>query len=142
MDLKSPENEIVFDPKDQKLFDWSAPDNGNPGQQYKYYFKIIELNEGDDPQQAVEFGSPWYDYTSIITPSPGWNHTVTQEIEPLKKYAWQVIAFSGEQEVAKSSVRTFSGPPLIEKFLAGNNEIQVVETDNADSLAANGWARL
>ncbi|TRX62710.1 hypothetical protein FNH22_01030 [Fulvivirga sp. M361] len=139
VELLAPENESSFKLGTPQSFSWEAPDNLGIGQQFVYYLKIVELEEGQEPEEAIEGNAIWYDYTSPTYASgTGANILLTQSLETNQEYAWQVQVRSGIQTTAASEVFTFKGPPLIEQFEAGDHIVTVTETTTNDLSSLNG----
>ena len=119
-----------------------------PGQIVEYNLRIKELQEGQDPREAINSNPDWFDYTTY--PSSATYNRSYKIVDPqyqLRKmgdYVWQVKAYSGEQEVGDSDVKIFHGPPLINHFFAGNHIVRVLSTttDDLNSLTGTGEVRL
>ena len=126
-----------------RLFSWSAPDNLIDGQEYSYKVKIIQL-EGDFPMEDQMRNNPsWHTEKTIVTSSRSdWQFELDKEFEEQKRYAWQVTAFSGDQEIAASEVRSFHGPTLIDFFQAGQHTVWVTKIDNADLDELSGTGKI
>ncbi len=141
--IVSPANNHSYTKDATQFFEWENPNNNVAGQQYEYALKIVEVNEDQDVESAIESNIPWYEHTTPgIASLNGYNHIVTNTFEPAKHYAWQVIAYTNTQEVAKSSVHSFYGPSLIDNFLAGNKWVDVISTSNNDLSALDGIAKI
>lgn len=139
IDINEPENRKSFTISEFKRFWWNNPDNVQNDQQVYYKLKIVELFEGQDSLEAINNNTIWYEHSTIPQiGSTGFDFTLPKPLEKLKKYAWQIMAFTGEQEIAKSEVYTFTGPPIIEKFMAGNHEFLVTKTSNNDLSNLSG----
>lgn len=126
-----------------KRFRWNGPDNSLDGQQVDYQLKIVELEKEEDPQQAIENNAVWHqqELNSRLA-TYGGDLNLSKEPQPQQQYAWKVTAFTEEQEVAASDVYTFTGPPLIEWFWAGNHKVSVKKTttDDLTNLSGEGSA--
>ncbi|MEM9390975.1 MAG: hypothetical protein AAGA02_10900, partial [Bacteroidota bacterium] len=141
--LSSPADEETFSLGDVQSFGWESPDNLTIGQSFNYNLKIVEIQEGQSPEEAIATNDIWYDYTSpIYSAGVGSNILLTQPLETNQDYAWQVSTLSGSQVTATSAVRTFKGPPLIEKFRAGDHIVSVTKTTSEDLNALNGEGRI
>lgn len=143
--LKVPENEYKFKKDDLQNFSWGIPDNkGEPSQMVLYKLKVVELTDNtQDPAQAIQNNTAFYEEESTETPSPtGWETIIDKELTKGAKYAWQVKAFSGDQEVAQSEIRTFEGPPLLTEFKAGQHLVTVLELENNDLNNLKGKGRI
>ncbi|GAA5042353.1 hypothetical protein GCM10011506_44250 [Marivirga lumbricoides] len=141
--LNEPLNESGFSKKDPVYFKWSAPDKRVPGQPFAYYLKIVKVNDGQEPEQAMLSNTIWYEKkTNPLTATTGFNFLLDRPLDPMTDYAWQVIAVSGQQEVAKSTVFTFRGPGIIEQFNAGMHIVQVSSTESADLTKLSGIGKV
>ncbi len=137
----SPFSGKSFTKNEFRRFQWQGPDNAKTGQQVSYHLKIVKINEGQDSSSAILSNPAWYETTTGQLPARyGGDVMLDQKLETLQNYAWQVTAFTGSQAVAKSMVYTFTGPPLIEWFWAGNHKVQVTKTfnKNLNSLSGKG----
>ena len=143
--LTSPENERSFTIAEFKRFQWQAADNTLQNQQVSYNLKIVELNDNQDSTQAMANNNAWYEFTTQPQiNSPGGDVMLDQDIEEQKAYAWQVTAHTGNQQIAKSPIYQFIGPPLIEWFWAGNHKVYVTRTYNDDlnNLSGKGKVKI
>lgn len=142
--LISPVNDKNFTKDEYKRLRWGAPDNANAaGQQVYYHIKIVEISEAQDPREAVKSNIAWYEETtSPRIASGGGDIILNKEPEPLRNYAWQVTAYTGEQEIAKSDAFKFTGPPLIEWFWAGNHKVIVTKTNNNNLNSLSGKGKI
>ncbi|MDD3687967.1 MAG: hypothetical protein PHE56_14555, partial [Bacteroidales bacterium] len=141
--IRTPENRKAFSITEFKRFWWDKPDNIQNDQQVSYRMKIVELGENQDSINAINNNPVWYEYSSLAQiGSNGYDFMLNQPLTQQEKYAWQVKAYTGEQEIAKSEVRTFIGPPVIEKFMAGNHECIVTKTNNSDLSNLSGSCRV
>ncbi len=139
--LTSPPDNDAFTKNQQKLFEWSAPSNLSSGQNYNYEFKIVKINSGQTKEDAIENNTPLHTETSNETSSQGsWSYILQEEMEAAEDYAWQVKAFSGSTEIAASGIQKITGPPFIEKFIAGKHEVIVRQAYNNDlnNFSGNG----
>lgn len=122
-------------------FKWSIPNNLIAGQRFKYTLTVVGIGEGQDERVAMELNTPFATYTTPeMASSFDVLHLLERPLEPMKQYAWQVRAYSGEQTIASSEIFKLSGPPVLEKFMAGNQEILVKSTENADLTNLRGIA--
>ncbi len=145
VNLISPENGKSFTLNEFKRFQWEAPDNTLENQQIYYHVKIVELQGNQDTADAIANNDAWYEQTT--TPqinSFGGDFMLNDNIENQKAYAWRVTAHTGDQEIAKSPVYQFIGPPLIEWFWAGNHKVFVTRTFNDDlnNLSGKGKVKI
>lgn len=148
IELKDPSNDFKFTKKTPRLFSWTAPDKLMNGQGFYYKMKIITL-EGDptsqDLEEVMEQSDAWAsEETAVTTSRNDYFHTIEKPFEDQQNYAWQVTAFTDGQQIAKSEVRIFQGPSLIDFFWAGRHKITVETLSNADlsKLAGEGLVKL
>ena len=143
VNLVSPPDKESFTIRQTKYFEWSAPDNlTNHNQPVAYEVKIVKT-DSLDPADALEMNPAWYTHTepSRVTRNGGY-FILGKPIEVLHEYAWQVKAFSDDQEIAKSLVQTFYGPPVIEEFYAGNHKVKVLKTYNTNKTDLSGQGEI
>jgi hypothetical protein len=141
--INSPVDQHVFGKYENKSFGWQASDLGVPGQQYEYVFTIKELNPNQDPTVAIDQNPVWFSQITPTTSSAtGYGINLTQPLEEGKSYIWQVTAFTGEQEVAKSNVYTFYAPSLVDQFYAGNNVVKVITIHGSDLTDVSGRGKM
>ena len=143
--IEVPPDEYGFSLREGKILKWSAPDNILNGQQYYYKLKIVQMQENEISEDAIEYNMPFYEFES--NPSSGsfsQEHVIIKNLEPIKKYSWQVKAFSEDVEIAKSKAATFYGPPLMEAFKAGNHTIKVknVTSTSINDLSGTGSVKI
>lgn len=143
IELKEPIKDFKFNKDDPRLFSWSAPDNLIDNQEFNYEIKIIQIN-GDMPAEDQMINTAaWHTEKTIATTARSdWQFELSKEFEEQKKYAWQVTAYSGEQKIAASEVREFTGPTLIDWFRAGQHTVYVTEIDNADLGNLSGKGKI
>ncbi len=136
--LLNPREGHVFRAAEQKVFSWSGVTPHMSNQPFEYHLSIMASDSNRlsdslvDSMLVYQFRSP---KTYATT---GWSHKVGMRLGPDSCYGWQVKAYSSGQAVAASRVSWFRGPPLVEKFFAGPQEVQVIETRNRDLHALSG----
>jgi hypothetical protein len=155
IDLVSPVDSMMFGLGTGSTFEWHKPNKALPAQMVTYNLKLVQVLPGQDPQTAVMNNNPFYQQSYLATNAPVMNKTIPvtfwANITRNGKYAWQVSAESGSQQIAKSKVRIFTGPPEIETFLAGGFLMTVTRLDSFDkvnnyitgrckTLLNNAWA--
>ncbi|MFO7842816.1 MAG: hypothetical protein R6V16_03320 [Bacteroidales bacterium] len=141
--IQTPPNNKTFTKDEYKRFRWNGPDNKIDGQQVTYKLRIVEINEGQDSLTAFQNNSSWHQQeTSPLLATHGGDIMLDKEIETQQAYAWGVTAYTGEQEVAKSAVYKFTGPPVIEWFMAGNHKVTVTKTYNDDLNNLSGKGKV
>jgi hypothetical protein len=132
-------NDFQFNLTDNPYFTWSRPSNViSSSQQVGYQFVIAPLLDGQDPETAIINNEPFYEeylYPSTTNPK---NYALDvldmMRIKKMKPYVWQVKGISGQQEIAKSPVYKFTGPPPIDRFIAGGFEVQITSLSSFDSI--------
>jgi len=146
--LRDPSNDFKFTQKTPRLFSWTAPDKLMNGQSFNYKMKIIAL-DGDPKDQdlegLMEETEAWSsEETNSTTSRNDYFHTVEKPFEDQRNYAWQVTAYTDGQQIAKSDIRVFQGPSLIDYFWAGRHKVNVLNVSNADlnKLAGEGLVKL
>ncbi|MFT5748476.1 MAG: hypothetical protein ACI920_003872, partial [Saprospiraceae bacterium] len=137
-----PDNDIRISTRAQFLFKWELPTNAQPNHQLIYRLKIVEIEEGDDLEIALENGTAWYE-VDVPNPIKTLPASLYQDgsLPAEKKFAWQIKAYtiSGGEEVyvAMSERRIFNTAPEIEKIKAGNpdpNWIEVFTLEEVEIL--------
>ena len=134
VELLKPVVDYQFVKDEVQHFKWKTPNNkANPNQLVRYYFKVVALTSKDQNlKDAIAKNSTFFDKTSNETSSiNGWEEVVDKEFERDAWYAWQVVAYSGDQKVAESPVQRFKGIPLLDGFQAGDHFVKVTRTDNS-----------
>ncbi len=131
--LQAPVQDFQFTLSTPSQFIWKKPQKAMPGQMVIYTMRLVEVLESQTPDAAILNNSPFFQQTFLATSNPLINKTIPvaiwANIKRMGKYAWQVTAQSGMQEIAKSEVRTFTGPPEIEFFIAGGFLMEVTRLD-------------
>ncbi|MEQ9412754.1 MAG: hypothetical protein RIF39_02930, partial [Cyclobacteriaceae bacterium] len=142
IDLIAPDENKNYRKIDRPYFRWTAPDIRIRNQPFEYEISIVELEQDQDPDQAITNNSPWYKQRTVRTFSDrGLDHLLPKVLTPSKDYVWQLTGFSGSQTVAKSEARVFHGPPLIEWFFAGRHRVVVTNSSSKDSLNFSGTGK-
>lgn len=141
--LTSPQNDKAYKKNELPSFRWSAPDLRLLNQPFVYELRVVQLNDGQDKDEAMNSNPTWHKETTQQTLSvQGMQVVIRKPLKPGAEYAWQVTTYSGRQTVAKSEVRKFKGPPLIDSFYAGKHLVNVVQADSKDSLNFSGVAKV
>lgn len=121
--LQTPLDLATFNKQERPYFSWSAPSKLLNGQSFEYVLKIDHTNLSAEAPNAgmenLEFRFP------TTYSKTGFNYSLDTPLLPMGQYQWNVQAFSDGQLVAESPTRSFTGPPLIEKFYAGRHEVSV-----------------
>ncbi|MDI1354778.1 MAG: hypothetical protein PSX36_07665 [bacterium] len=119
----TPEDNFQFALSTPSQFKWKKPPKAISNQMVTYTLKLVEVGSNQDPDNAILYNTPFYQQEYLPT-----SELITEKIIPVTfwmaikrmgHYAWQVTARSGSQQVAKSEVHIFTGPPDIESFIAG-----------------------
>ena len=145
VELLKPVVDYQFVKDEVQHFKWKTPNNkANPNQLVRYYFKVVVLTSKDQNlKEAIAKNPTFFEKTSNETSSiNGWEEVVDKEFERDAWYAWQVVAYSGDQKVAESPVQRFKGIPLLDGFQAGDHYVKVTRTDNSDLNNFKGIGRI
>lgn len=143
IELVSPKNRHKFAKFEMPDFTWTAPNAKITGQPFLYHVKLVEILPGQDSTQAMENNPTWYEYDAPITMSAyGMAKQLDKPLAPSQKYAWQVIAHSGEQLVAKSDIFIVEGPPVIDYLQAGDYVVKITSTKSGDMNDLSGTGKL
>lgn len=150
INIASPENGYSFKKGEIQLLKWKAPDNllklnGSP-QTFNYELKIALLEGEEDPEAALKKDSVWYHYKSpVTTDRQGADLELKdKKLAPGERYAWQVLAFTGDHQIAASEIFLVSGGPFIEEFYVNKHRIRVTEstTKTLEAFAGRGIIEL
>lgn len=137
--LHSPKNGHGMTLREDKNFVWGPPDKLSDNQQYHYKLKIVKLKDNEDPKQAINDSAFHEVITQPIHTERGWSELLNDvKFSTGAQYAWQVKAYTEETQIAKSNVYTFSGPPFLEEFKAGNHPVKVTKTTTTDMNNLSG----
>lgn len=141
--LEFPGDEQGFLQWDVPSVRWSSPDNRLPGQPVSYEVRIAEKGKTENPESALR-GELWhYHKTSQSAMPSSESYRLEEDLSKSTSYAWEVIGYSSDQEVARSKAQTFHGPPLLERFYAGTHQVLVdYVNDDPDNLKGGGRVRL
>lgn len=138
IDILNPENTFQFGVNTPSQFRWKKPGKSLNAQLVSYTLKLVEVLSDQDPEDAILHNLAFYQQTYLpvnivvidkTIPVMFWNN-----IKRMGKYAWQVYARSGTQDIAKSNVYEFTGPPQIENFIAGGFLMTVTKLSSFDTL--------
>jgi hypothetical protein len=132
----SPVNDFQFTLSGPSQFVWKKPQRALANQMVSYTLKVVEIKSGQSPEQAILSNLPFYQQTYLATNIAIIDKTIPvaiwANIKRMGKYAWQVTAQSGSQQIAKSKVQSFTGPPEIEAFIAGGFSMKITKLDHFD----------
>ncbi|MCG8319174.1 MAG: hypothetical protein MI921_06705 [Cytophagales bacterium] len=124
--LSAPSNREVIPPVSSTIFAWGSPDNLSAQQPLSYHMRVVELDEGEQPEDAIANNAAVFqDSTRITHSGSGWSMRLRESLAPEKNYAWQVKAYTHGVEIAASNVQTFETSPLISEIHAGKHIISV-----------------
>ncbi|MDR1225480.1 MAG: hypothetical protein LBK47_01095, partial [Prevotellaceae bacterium] len=123
--LTYPPNGGAFAISSKKTLRWGGSDKFLPNQPASYHVKMVELAEGDDPEEAMTRRA-FLEHSTREGRQPDGGQVDLSGLGSAKAFAWQVKATTGLQEVAQSAVYTFEGAPLVEEFYAGTHLLKVV----------------
>ncbi len=142
--LTYPEDNSGFRSRSWLFFEWDPPSNAIPNQFVEYEMRIFELDGEQPAEEGVASNPTWFEYHSnpAYSQQP-FGYVIEDDDKRLTKmarYAWQVKAHAGEQQVASSEIQTFRGPPAIEMFYAGIHEIIVLTSETGDLSNFSGTA--
>jgi hypothetical protein len=136
IDLVTPPDDFQFTLSTPSEFKWKKPRRALQGQMITYTIKLVEVAANEDPENSIINNLPFFQQTYLASNNALMDKTIPVtiwgNIKRMGKYAWQVKAQSGTQEVAKSPVQTFIGPPDIENFIAGGFLMTVTKLTKFD----------
>ena len=136
--LTYPADSASFTYLSSKQLKWGAADNLIDDEPVRYNLRVASLSDEQKPEDALQVKT-WIDYnTEEAVLKSGKNYNINEPLGNSARFAWQVTAYSGEQTIAQSEVRTFSGPPVIPFFYAGTQEVTVIKTFNSDLKCLSG----
>lgn len=140
--LKYPLNNTSFTLQEQQFFNWEAPDNLIPGQGMYYKFKIV-ATEGLSAENAIKQNQAFYEKTtSFRMDRSGGQVTADSYLERKTEYAWQVTAYTDDQQIAQSDIFICNGAPLVSEIWANKHLIKVTKTNNKDFNNLSGEGKL
>ncbi|MEQ8808529.1 MAG: hypothetical protein RIE59_05625 [Imperialibacter sp.] len=142
IDLIYPEYGYGFKRRDVASLLFSAPSNKLPKQYVNYQVVVKEFSDKEKPEDAILTNQSWY---YRLTDSFNYSFTNAERLPfPTidRGYVWQIKAFSNGQEVAKSDLSVFYGPPIVERFYAASHRIEVDKIINKDFSHFSGLGRV
>jgi len=141
--LISPENNTQLNLTKEKTFSWSAPDNLQMGQTYNYEIRIAKIDSTKSYEETLSADTLLYSaITGTQTGKFNYSRNVKAHFPTGEEFIWQIKAYTGEQEIAKSDIATFGGPPCIMDFIAANEYIKVTYTDGCDLSNLSGKGKV
>lgn len=136
--LTNPDSSYQFNLSDPGKFSWKRPSNALPGQQVSYDYKVVEVLEGQTPAMALDQNVPFNTYTVSATTDQQVHYVmpnaVLNDLKKMHVYAWTVKGKTNNQTVASSGIRTFVGPPYIDKFYAANFLVEITSLTSFDTV--------
>ncbi|NJM94458.1 MAG: hypothetical protein HC842_07185, partial [Cytophagales bacterium] len=141
--LRKPAPDHTYLKKEAKILSWTAPDKSIASQPFEYQVKVVEMEEDQAAEEAMALNPVWYSYTSAVQyKTNGLETPLGKALEPDKRYAWQVRAMSGDQEVAASPITSFYAPPFLQDFRVGNHTVTVVSLSKKDFSSLSGVCKI
>jgi hypothetical protein len=140
-----PKNEEALNRNMLQRLEWAANDNLVDGNQpVVYYVKVVEALMNEDPALAIYRVAKQEKTTGVILNKSGYHIPLTG-VESEKRYAWQVIAYTENIEVGKSTVQTFYAPPVIDQFVVGFGhiiEVSVITNPDLNDFSGKGKVKI
>jgi len=127
--------------KSNMYFQWQGPSNAIAGTPLVYQLSLVEVNQNQTPRQAMLNNvEVLTEETPALYSTSGYSHSLMNDLESGKKYAWQVKALVSDIEVAESPIYSFSTPPDIDRIFIKGHELLVKEITNPNPshLAGKG----
>jgi hypothetical protein len=127
--VSKPANNYHFTLRDSYDFNWGPIYPAYPGQ-VKYILKVVEVQTGQTPEQAMANNAIWYSDTSAYMAGTLERYlTIAKRLSTYANMAWQVKAIDqADKEFAATPIYKFIGPPLLEAFYAENTIVTVDTT--------------
>lgn len=136
IDVIKPIDNFQFTLSTASQFKWKKPRLAKQNQLVTYTLKLVEVDSTQDAEDAIVENNAFYQQTYLAVNYSEIEKTIPvtfwANIKRMGHYAWQVYAQSGTQQIAKSKVQTFVGPPEIENFIAGGFLMTVLRLDEFD----------
>ncbi|TAF77864.1 MAG: hypothetical protein EAZ53_01245 [Bacteroidetes bacterium] len=126
------------------VFKWTTPDKFIPGQTFSYKVRVVKKDSAQTAEDAMRDNETWHSEETFSYQTKNLTLKISKKLEPNTQYAWQVTCQSDGQEVAKSPVWWFHGPPVCEVIRAGFHNVFVTSTSNTDlaNLSGRGYLLL
>lgn len=138
LQIIKPEDQFQFTLSTPSQFKWRKPLHALPSQQISYTLRLVEVGPNQTPSAAMANNAAFYQQEYLPVNSAVLDKTIPvmfwMNIRRMGQYAWQVVARSGWQEVARSPVQVFTGPPAIESFIAGGFLMSVTRLTAFDTV--------
>lgn len=136
IDVIKPVDNFQYTLSTASQFKWKKPRLAKQNQLVTYTLKLVEVDSAQDAEDAIVENNAFYQQTYLAVTYAEIEKTIPvtfwANIKRMGHYAWQVYAQSGTQQIAKSKVQTFIGPPEIENFIAGGFLMTVTRMDEFD----------
>lgn len=144
LDLSWPEYDGGFRSEEQPYLSWRAPNNKQANQPVEYLIEVMEMEEGQSPEEAYAANEPWLSYQQPPTYNSFGGSLNLPNLKKSSKYAWKVTAYTGEQLIAESDVGLMNGPSLVEFFYAGNHRVNVdyINGKDVSNISGGGAVRV
>lgn len=142
IELSWPEYDGGFRSEEQPYLTWKAPQNKQANQGVAYFVEVVEMKEGQTPEEAYRSNDTWVSYRKPPVYDSYGGSTNLPPLRKATKYAWKVTAYTGEQKVAESSVGLLNGPGLVEFFYAGNHRVDVDYVNGTDVTSISGEGKV
>ncbi len=140
--LVEPANNSSLQLVKDRIFSWTAPSKLLAGQSYNFDIKIAMIDSTKTYEEVLEDTALVYHKTTVASSgTQNFTHIIKMTdayFESGKSFVWQVKAYTEEQEIAKSDISTFGGPPCIEDFFAADERIKVSFTTGCDLTNLTG----
>lgn len=129
---------------ENKVFTWSSPNNLQMGQEYSCHLRIVKINQTDIPEEVINNEAYFEHLTDTLSTTSDWSENLdTVYFATTQFFAWQIKAYSSDTLLAESDIYTFEGPPLFNRFNAGNQTIYTTKFTKVDqdwdSLCGTGY---
>jgi hypothetical protein len=143
INLLGPTDGGGFRRADIPTFNWTSVTNQLPGQNISYELTVVPIQANQSPDQAILMNDPWYqENTQAGVTTYNRSLEVDRRLGAATKYAWQVKAYTDQIEVAKSEIKMFNGPALMENFWAGIHRVAVDYLNGTDLNDMSGGGRI
>ena len=139
----TPEANKVLSARDGLVFRWESFEAMDPGAAPSYEVLVVELLDGQTPEEALVENDSWYFYETSPTTQENFS-LIGQRPHSFGKYVLQITAFSGMVKVAESDIITFFGPYPFTSFFAGDQIVRIDTffTEDLNNLSGIGQVRL
>jgi hypothetical protein len=128
--FQSPGNSACTELNDYITFVWSGL-KSNTAIERKYILEIVQINDGQTPDEAFASNPLFYSYISQTTTSNAdSSHRINKLLPTSSELAWRVRAIRTDNAEPLAVSKTFiiTGPPIINVLVTENNVINVLST--------------